>query len=192
VSIADEVFAIFERRGSSAYFGEHVSVTEHMLQAAYFARQESAPASLVVAALLHDIGHLVEDVPDDLDDWTVDAGHEEVGALWIAQRLRPEVSEPVRLHVAAKRYLCATDSSYIAMLSEASVVTLKLQGGLMTQSEVVRFEAQPFCQEAIRLRRWDDQGKVVGLKTPGLVEYRALIEQFAVSVVAGSQSGATS
>jgi phosphonate degradation associated HDIG domain protein len=179
VTIAEEVFAIFQRRGAGAYFGEHVSMTEHSLQTAYFAREESAPPSLVVAALLHDVGHLVEDVPDDLDDWTVDAGHEEVGALWIARRLRPEVSEPVRLHVPAKRYLCATDSSYIAMLSEASVVTLRLQGGPMTHSEVLRFEAQPFYREAVRLRRWDDQGKVAGLKIPGLAEYRGLIEQFA-------------
>src|SRR3979411_20554 len=105
MSIADDVFAIFDRRGSGAYFGEHVSMTEHALQAAYFARQESVPPELVLAALLHDIGHLVEDVPDDLAEWTADAGQEEFGARGLARRFRTEVSEPVRLHVPAKRYL---------------------------------------------------------------------------------------
>jgi phosphonate degradation associated HDIG domain protein len=180
MSIADDVFAIFDRRGSGAYFGEHVSMTEHALQAAYFAREESAPAALVLAALLHDIGHLVEDVPDDLADWTVDARHEEIGARWLALRFRAEVSEPVRLHVPAKRYLCATDPNYAAMLSQASVVTLKLQGGPMGPGELQQFETERFYTEAIQVRRWDDQGKVAGLKTPGLAEYRGLIQEFAL------------
>lgn len=179
MSIAEEVFAIFGRRGAGAYFGEHVSVTEHCLQAAYFARQESAPPPLVLAALLHDIGHLLEDVPDDLADWTTDGRHEEIGAGWLARRFPADVSEPVRLHVPAKRYLCATDSTYFAMLSEASVVTLKLQGGPMGPDELLQFETERFYKEAIRLRRWDDQGKVAGLKTPGLAEYRWLIEELA-------------
>jgi predicted HD phosphohydrolase len=86
----------------------------------------------------------------------------------------------VRLHVSAKRYLCATDPNYVAMLSQASVVTLKLQGGPMRADELLQFETQRFHAEAIRVRRWDDQGKVAGLKTPGLAEYRALIEEFAL------------
>jgi phosphonate degradation associated HDIG domain protein len=179
-TLADHVFAIFQRRGSGAYFGERVSMTEHALQAAYFAREESAPRSLVLAALLHDIGHLVEEVPDELSDWTSDAHHEEAGARWLEQRFAPEVCRPVRLHVAAKRYLCATDPSYAAMLSEASVVTLQLQGGVMSGDEVLQFETQAGFRDAIRLRRWDDQGKVAGLKTPGLAEYRALLEEFAL------------
>ena len=178
MTVAEEVLTIFERRGSGAYLGERISMTEHALQAAYFAREEAAPPSLVLAALLHDVGHLVVDVPDDVQDWTSDGQHEETGADWLAQRFRREVSEPVRLHVAAKRYLCATDSNYVAMLSQASIVTLKLQGGPMTPGELLQFETQPFHCEAVRLRRWDDQGKVVGLKTPGLAEYRALIEEF--------------
>jgi len=180
MSLADDIFAIFGRRGSGVYFGERISMTEHALQAAYFAREESAPSALVVAALLHDIGHLVDDVPDDLEDWTTDAVHEEVGARWLERRIRPEVAGAVRLHVPAKRYLCATDANYVAMLSHASIVTLKLQGGPMTPAEVLQFETQRYHTEAIRLRRWDDQGKVFGLKTPGLDEYRGLIEEFAL------------
>ncbi len=180
MSIADVVFGIFQSRGSGAYFGERVSMTEHALQAAYFAREESATADLVVAALLHDIGHLIDDVPDELEDWTSDARHEETGARWIAQRLRQEVAEPVRLHVPAKRYLCATDPNYVAMLSQASVITLNLQGGPMTPNEVLQFEKERFYRQAVRLRLWDDQGKVAGLKTPGLNEYRQLIEEFAL------------
>jgi phosphonate degradation associated HDIG domain protein len=180
MSMADEVFAIFERRGSGAYFGEHVSMTEHALQAAYFARQESAAPALVLAALLHDMGHLIEDVPDDLAHWTADAQHEETGARWLARRFPADISEPVRLHVPAKRYLCAIDPDYAAMLSQASVVTLKLQGGPMEPGEVLQFETARFFKEALQLRRCDDQGKVNGLKTPGLAEYRGLIEEFAL------------
>jgi [1-hydroxy-2-(trimethylamino)ethyl]phosphonate dioxygenase len=180
MSIADEVFAVFAGRGSGAYFGERVSMTEHMLQAAYFAQQEAAPPALVVAALLHDVGHLIEDVPDDLADWTADARHEETGAAWLAARFEAAISEPVRLHVPAKRYLCATDTNYVAMLSDASVVTLRLQGGPMLPADTLQFETEFFHREAVRIRRWDDQGKVVGLKTPALAGYRELIEKFAL------------
>jgi [1-hydroxy-2-(trimethylamino)ethyl]phosphonate dioxygenase len=176
VTIADDIFAIFNSRGSAAYFGEPVSVTEHGLQAAHFAQEEHASAGLVLAALLHDIGHLVVDCPDDITEWTDDAHHERIGSGWLARRFGPEVSEPVRLHVPAKRYLCATRPEYFGKLSPASVLTLKLQGGLMTDAEVTAFEAEPFFREALRLREWDDRGKIPGLETPDLGSYRALIE----------------
>jgi phosphonate degradation associated HDIG domain protein len=180
MTVTEEIIDIFQRHGSSAYFGESVSMTEHALQAAYFARNAAAPPALIVAALLHDIGHLVDDVPSDIADWTVDAHHEQVGSRWLAQRFGPEVSEPVRLHVPAKRYLLATDAEYFAKLSPASVVTLKLQGGPMAPHEVAGFESERFYQEAVRVRQWDDQGKVAGLKTPQLVDYRVLIEGLAI------------
>jgi phosphonate degradation associated HDIG domain protein len=184
MNVSEEILAIFQKHGSSAYFGESVSMTEHALQAAYFARTAAAPPALVVAALLHDIGHLVDDVPSDIADWTVDAHHEQVGSRWLAQRFRPEVSEPVRLHVPAKRYLLATDDQYFAKLSPASVVTLKLQGGPMAAHEVAQFETERYYQEAVRVRLWDDQGKVAGLKTPELGDYRALIEALAINIPA--------
>jgi len=176
VTIADDIFAIYNSRGSAAYFGEPVSVTEHGLQAAFFAQAESAPAALVLAALLHDIGHLIVDSPEDIAEWTDDAHHERVGGGWLSRKFGPEVSEPVRLHVPAKRYLCATRPEYFDKLSPASVLTLKLQGGLMTDAEVTAFEAEPFFRQALRLREWDDRGKIPGLATPDLVSYRALIE----------------
>ena len=175
MTLVDEIFALFQKRGAGAYFGESVSMTEHALQAAYFAQSEAAPPALIVAALLHDVGHLVEDVPDELDDWKVDAQHEEVGGRWLAQRFPASVWEPVRLHVPAKRYLCATDNDYFAKLSPASVVTLKLQGGPMSAAETARFESELFYRDAVRVRRWDDAGKVAGLATPGLLDYKALI-----------------
>jgi phosphonate degradation associated HDIG domain protein len=180
VNVTEEILAIFKKRGASAYFGESVSMTEHALQAAYFAQTAHAPPALIVAALLHDIGHLIDEVPNDILEWTTDAHHERVGERWLARRFPLEVSEPVRLHVLAKRYLLATDTDYFSKLSPASVITLKLQGGPMAAHEVASFETERFHRDAVRVRQWDDQGKAVGLRTPGLGDYRALIEELAV------------
>ena len=179
MSLAADILALYDSRGTQAYFGERVSMAEHGLQAAHFARAEGAPETLVVAALLHDIGHLLEDVPEILEEWTRDARHEELGARWLAQHFGAAVCEPVRLHVPAKRYLCATDAGYRARLSAASVHTLKLQGGPMPASALAHFETQPFWREALRVRHWDDQGKVAGLKTLALSDYAPLIERVA-------------
>jgi phosphonate degradation associated HDIG domain protein len=179
VKVADEILEVFAKRGPSAYFGESVSMMEHALQAAYFARAAAAPPSLVLAALLHDIGHLVAEVPDDLADWTEDARHEDIGSVWLASRFSAEVSEPVRLHVPAKRYLCATNAHYFSKLSPASVVTLTLQGGPMSVAEAARFETERYHEEAVMVRQWDDRGKVAGLVTPRLEDFRALIEGLA-------------
>ncbi len=181
MSLAQDILSLYGARGAQAYFGERVSMAEHGLQAAHFALAEGAPEPMVVAALLHDIGHLLEAVPDEIEDWTLDGRHEEIGARWLARHFDAAVSEPVRLHVPAKRYLCATDASYLDRLSSASVHTLKLQGGPMSPSEVRQFEAQSLWREAVRLRHWDDQGKVEGLKTLPLDAHAALIERAARS-----------
>lgn len=175
MSVYGRIAALFGRRGAEVYFGEQVSMLEHSLQAAYFAREERAPAPLVVAALLHDIGHLVEDVPADIADWHEDAHHEEVGRAWLARYFGPEVSETVALHVPAKRYLCAMDPAYFACLSAASVLTLKLQGGPMSPAEVAAFEAKPHHREAVAVRRCDDRGKLGNFRAPGLETYRELV-----------------
>jgi phosphonate degradation associated HDIG domain protein len=182
MNVMDEIHAIFCRRGAAAYFGESVSMTEHSLQTAHFARMADAPPALVVAALLHDVGHLIDHVPSDIADWTHDAHHERLGARWLAGRFRAEVSEPVRLHVPAKRYLLAVDPTYSAKLSPASVVTLKLQGGPMDAEEAAAFANEAFHRDAVRLRHWDDQGKVAGLETPGIDDYRTLIQAWLLPV----------
>ena len=176
MSVMEEVLALYADKGTAAYFGECVSIVEHGLQAAHFARAAGAPPALIVAALLHDVGHLVDNAPNDLAEWTTDAGHERVGGRWLAERFPAEVSEPVRLHVPAKRYLLATDPDYLARLSPASLVTLKLQGGPMSREAAARFEDEPFHREAVLVRRCDDQGKVAGLATAGLLDYRDMIE----------------
>jgi gamma-butyrobetaine dioxygenase len=178
-TVAQEIESLFSERGAGAYYGEPVTMSEHMLQTAHCAALSAAPPALVLAALLHDIGHLLERVPDDLADWVEDAHHEDVGAGWLAGRFGPEISEPVRLHVPAKRYLCAIDPGYFGRLSEASVYTLGLQGGPMSADEVRRFEAHPHYREAVRVRRFDDAGKQAGARIPALAHYRTLIEAHA-------------
>ena len=174
--ISDRVFEIFAARGGDAYFGEPVSQLEHALQAAYHASHDHAPDWLVVAALLHDIGHLLHDMPEHVADLGIDARHENLGHTWLAQYFGPEVTAPVRMHVDAKRYLCATDPDYLGRLSPASVQSLQLQGGSFTEAEARAFAQKPFAREAVRLRRWDDLAKVPGMRVPGLEDYRTLIE----------------
>ena len=177
MSATDELVSIYSRRGAAAYYGEAVTMSEHSLQTAYFAQAAAAPDALIVAALLHDIGHLIDSVPHDIAEWSNDARHEVSGSRWLAKRFGPAVCEPVRLHVPAKRYLCATDSGYFARLSSASVRTLELQGGPMSAAEIAAFEAQPYHREALLLRHWDDQGKIAGMQTPDFNHYRVLIER---------------
>ncbi len=176
MQISNQIIRIFEEKGGAAYFGEPVSQLEHALQAAYRAESENAPAWLVVAALLHDIGHLLHDMPERVADLGIDSRHEDLGHAWLAQYFGPEVAAPVRLHVAAKRYLCATDLQYLKLLSPASIQSLSLQGGPFTEAEAREFEQRPFAREAIRLRRWDDLAKVPGMLVPGIEHYRDIIE----------------
>jgi [1-hydroxy-2-(trimethylamino)ethyl]phosphonate dioxygenase len=180
MSLADEILSILETRGQGSYFGEPVSQTEHALQAAFLARQDGAANELIAAALLHDIGHLLHDHGEAIADEGVDAHHEKLGEVWLKRHFPQAVSEPVRLHVDAKRYLCATDQAYSSQLSPASVQSLKLQGGPMTAGEIPAFKANPFFHDAIRLRRWDDHAKVAGLAVPALVEYRELLASLAL------------
>jgi gamma-butyrobetaine dioxygenase len=177
MTTSDELFALYQQQGTALYFGEPVTVTEHCLQAAHFAQAANAPESLVIAALLHDIGHLLEPLPDDIADWSTDPQHELTGSRWLAARFAPAVWQPVRLHVPAKRYLCATDPSYFGKLSSASVITLGLQGGPMSGREVAAFEAEAYHRDAVLVRLWDDQGKIAGLSTADFGHYRVLIDR---------------
>jgi len=150
---------LFAFEGDQEYFGEPVTQAAHMLQAAARARLAGAPPSLTAAALLHDIGHFLGPASGDGLMAGTDNQHGEIGAQWLAEWFPPAVTEPVRLHVAAKRYLCAVEPRYLSELSEASRFTLTVQGGPMSRSEALRFEAQPYAQDAVRLRRWDEAAK---------------------------------
>ncbi|MBY0397434.1 MAG: HD domain-containing protein [Thermoleophilia bacterium] len=178
VPIFDEIRDLFDRRGRDEYHGEAVSQSEHALQAAALAVAEGAPDGLVVAALLHDVGHLFDE-PEDLAERGIDGRHEDSGAAWLERAFGPAVAGPVRLHVAAKRYLCATEPAYFAALSRASVLSLQLQGGPFDAAGVAAFEADPHFRDAVRLRRWDDAAKVPGLDVPGVAAYRDRIEAVA-------------
>lgn len=169
--VVEEIEALFASHGNEAY-GEDVTQLEHMLQCAACAEAEDASPTLVAAALLHDVGHLIEEA----DDAYGYHKHDRSGAVYLEQRFGPEVSEPVRLHVAAKRYLCAVEDGYFDCLSPASVHSLSKQGGPMDSAEVAAFENNPLYMDAVRLRRWDDKGKIEGLKVQGLAHYRPLLE----------------
>ncbi len=172
----DAIRGLFAERGESAYGGESVSQLEHALQAAALARRDGAGAALVAAALLHDVGHLLHDLPDDAPDRGVDDTHETLAARWLSRWFGPDVIEPVRLHVEAKRYLCAVEPEYLRLLSEPSLVSLRLQGGAMSDDEVRAFRGSPHLADAVALRRWDDEAKDPELAVPGLESYVPTIE----------------
>ena len=162
-----EIEALFAAHGDESY-GEGVTILAHMLQAAALAESEGASDALVIAALLHDVGHFLQPTDDSFGYHK----HDRSGGDWLARRFPPEVSEPVRLHVQAKRYLCAVEKDYFAKLSPASVHTLSHQGGQMSADEVRAFAASPHHDSAVRLRRWDDSGKVTGIVVRNLSFYR--------------------
>ena len=168
---------IFTRRGAESYLGEAVTMSEHMLQGARLAEVAGADETLVAAALLHDIGHYTNEFGDDYIDQGIDNLHDEAGARVLEGFFPPVVVACVRLHVAAKRYLCATDPSYFGKLSPASVATLKLQGGPMSAAEVAEFRANPYYAEAVRVRLWDEEGKVPGQSTPPFEHYAPVLQR---------------
>ena len=170
------VMRLFKQRGDAAYIGEPVSQTEHALQTAWAAEQAGASGDLVCAALLHDLGHLLHDLPEDCAQAGIDDAHEERGARWLRQHFGAAVAEPVRLHVAAKRYLCGTDPAYRDWLSEASLCSLQLQGGPFTPDEAARFRMNSHADAALALRRLDEAAKVPGLATPDLEHFRPYLE----------------
>lgn len=168
--VVAEIEAVFAERGAAVY-GERITQLEHALQCAELADLDGAPPALVAAALLHDIGHLIE-APDDAFG---QHRHDRGGGAWLAARFGPEVSEPVRLHVAAKRWLCAVEPGYFDRLSPASVHSLSKQGGPMNAQEARAFEAEPFHDQAVALRRWDEEGKRDGRVLLPLDHFRPLL-----------------
>jgi len=175
VNIVDFILDLFAGRAAREHLGEAVSMSQHMEQTAACAAADAAPDKLLIAALLHDIGHFIGDRPIEALENGCDYSHEEAGADYLRPYFPPSITEPIRLHVAAKRYLCATDGEYFDRLSDASVSTLQIQGGPMSTQEIACFEANPYYRDAVKLRRYDDDGKVAGLTIKLASAYRATL-----------------
>ena len=173
-------------KGQRRYGLHDVNQLQHALQSAMFAEQSGGTPALVTAALLHDIGHMVHDLGENPAEQGVDDQHEVLGHEFLTRYFRPEVTDPVRLHVAAKRYLCATEPDYFALLSPDSVLSLKLQGGPMSASEIAAFRAEPYAETAVRLRRCDDAAKVKDLSTPDLEHFITHLAQCHTGPSAGA------
>jgi phosphonate degradation associated HDIG domain protein len=183
----DEIFRLYETRGARMYGSEAVSQTEHALQCAQLATESGASAELVAASLLHDIGHLIAELPHALEVESDDV-HQYLAIPFLRGTFADAVLEPIRLHVDAKRFLCKAYPDYWNDLSPASKHSLELQGGVFDAVSANRFLSRPFAWDAIRLRRWDDAAKVAGRPTSALRDFEPLLRSLAR---AGSRSRAT-
>ncbi len=177
MSISNEIRDIYSMKAAGRYGLSAVNQLQHGLQAAALAEKQGETAAMIVAALVHDIGHMVHDLGEDPARAGIDDLHEERGAAWLERRFGPEVVEPVRLHVPAKRYLCAVDATYFGKLSEDSIRSLALQGGPMTAAEVAEFETRPFYSQAVRLRRLDEAAKDPTAVTPTLDHFMRYVDE---------------
>ncbi len=174
-AVVDLIFDLFDRLGHEQY-GEAITQQQHGVQCAALAERNGDPASLVAASLLHDIGHLLHDLPEWQENQSVDDLHEDLGDAFLREHFPEAVTEPVRLHVAAKRYLCAVEPSYIDGLSHASRQSLALQGGPMSPAECAEFRTNPYWEQAVQLRRYDDAGKDPALSAMDPRRFRAALE----------------
>lgn len=178
---------IFERRGGEEYLGEPVTMAEHMLQGAWLAEQAGEGEEIVTAALLHDIGHFTSEFGMFSMADTEDRYHEEAGASVLAGFFPSVVTDCVRHHVAAKRYLCAVDADYYSKLSEASVHSLNLQGGPMNPGEIEEFERNPNLGDIVKVRHFDDAGKLPDMEVPGFAHYAPMVQRVVDAHCAQSQ-----
>lgn len=176
----DHIFSIILEHGHFSY-GEEITQLEHVLQCGQLAREDGAPDALIAAALLHDIGQFIGDAGHAAERLGVDVCHEITGARFLAKAFPETVTEPVRMHVDAKRYLCAVEPGYGETLSEASRLSLRLQGGPMSGSEATAFEKKAGFENALRLRRYDDLGKRPNWIVPDLESYRVLLRGLMIS-----------
>jgi phosphonate degradation associated HDIG domain protein len=182
----NDIFHLLSTRGHAQYGGESVSQLEHALQCAQLAEENNEAPETIVAALLHDLGHLIVEHSDDNSAETQrrDDLHQFIALPFLSSMFPDAVLEPIRLHVDAKRYLCATDAGYWQTLSPASKSSLELQGGVYTAGDAATFITQPFAEQAVRLRRYDDLAKVPHRVTRELFYYRHLINAVSLSRIA--------
>ena len=174
MDIIDKIISNF-KNNNSLYIGENVTIAEHMIQSAMMAEKSKSKDNLVCACLLHDYGHFILDNPDELVRKKQDGKHEDIGYEYLKKFFKKEIVEPIKHHVIAKRYL-ARDKKYFGRLSEASVVSLKLQGGILSSKEAKLFEKQEFFKEAIMLRKFDEAAKKVGVKIKDIIQYKDLLK----------------
>ena len=171
--IVDKIINNF-KTNKNLYIGEKVTISEHMIQTAMLAENNHSPKPLICACLLHDYGHFIIDDPDSLIPKSLDGKHEDLAFNFLKNYFKPEVTEPIKLHVLAKRYLCR-NKSYYNLLSKPSKISLELQGGLMNGREAQKFTSLKFHKEAIMLRKYDDVGKIPNIKIKKIDAYRKLI-----------------
>ena len=174
MDIIEKIISNF-KNNKSLYIGENVTISEHMIQSAMMAEKSRSKDYFVCSCLLHDYGHFILDDPDELVRKNQDGKHEDIGYEYLRKFFKKEVVEPIKYHVIAKRYL-ARDKKYFGRLSEASVVSLKLQGGILSYREANLFEKQEFFKEAIKLRKFDEAAKKVGVEIKDIIQYKDLLK----------------
>lgn len=184
--VSADIVRLLREKGTAQYGGEAVSQLEHALQCAHLAERRSESTELIVACLLHDLGHLIS-LRTEAQHSTVDDMHQFLAIPFLRPHFPAEVVEPIRLHVDAKRYLCATDNGYWSALSDASKRSLELQGGPFNDDDAHKFVAHPHAQAAIRLRRYDDEAKLVDVLTPRLDHYRQMLDACRLTTTATSE-----
>jgi len=177
--IATRLADILESMGQRRYGLSEVNQLQHALQAALLAENAGCTPSLIAAALLHDIGHMVHGLGEDPAADGIDDRHEILGHDYLSRFFRAEVCEPVRLHVAAKRYLCGTEPDYFSRLAPDSVRSLALQGGPMSTEKVAAFRALPYAEDAVSLRRFDERAKVANRPTPSVAHFTPYLRNLA-------------
>ena len=173
LNIIDQIVFAFTNN-KSLYIGEGLTISEHMIQTAMLAEKNKCSSNLICSSLLHDYGHFVIEDPNQLVNDKIDGNHEAIGANYLKNFFSNEIIEPILLHVDAKKYL-ARDEKYFNNLSEASKVSLKLQGGIMSNNEVKKFKQNKNYENAIKLRRFDEGAKKQNIKIKKIEDYKELL-----------------
>ena len=176
-NIVDFIGSIFEKRGDEEYLGEPVTMGQHMLQGATMAEKSREPDEIIIGTLLHDIGHFTSEFGTFSMEDTEDRYHEDAGAAVLEQFFPKVITDCCRHHVAAKRYLCATDPEYFQKLSTASIHSLNLQGGPMSEAEIKDFEKNPNLKKILKVRLYDDAGKIPDMITPSFWHFAPLVQK---------------
>ena len=174
MDIIEKIISNF-KNNKSLYIGENVTISEHMIQTAMIAEKSKSKDFLICSCLLHDYGHFILDDPDELVRKNQDGKHEDIGYEYLKKFFKREIVEPIKHHVKAKRYL-ARDKKYFNKLSNASIISLELQGGLLNRKEAKLFEKEEFFKEAIKVRKFDEAAKKVGLKIKDIIQYKDLLK----------------